>query len=97
MRASSITGCCALLVAALALVAFGQSASADEPKTDWALSFNIGATTDCVFRGVSQTAEQPTIQGGADFTYKMFYAGVWMASVDFVGNAPGPGDRKSVV
>ena len=91
MRASSITGCCALLVAALALVAFGQSASADEPKTDWALSFNIGATTDCVFRGVSQTAEQPTIQGGADFTYKMFYAGVWMASVDFVGNAPGPG------
>jgi uncharacterized protein (TIGR02001 family) len=81
----------ALLVATSSVVMLSCASLADEPKKDWSLAFNIGATTDYVFRGVSQTAEKPSIQGGADFTYKMFYAGVWLASVDFVGNSPGPG------
>jgi uncharacterized protein (TIGR02001 family) len=65
--------------------------AADEPKKDWTLNWNIGATTDYVFRGVSQSAEKPTIQGGADFTYKMFYAGIFIASVEFAPDNPGPG------
>lgn len=48
-----------------------------------ALSANVGLTTDYVFRGFSQTAEDPAIQGGFDATCGLFYAGVWASSLDF--------------
>jgi uncharacterized protein (TIGR02001 family) len=67
------------LVAAAAIAASATTASANEFK--W--SFNIGATTDYVFRGISQTAEDPTVQGGVDVSYGMFYAGVWASGLDF--------------
>lgn len=53
------------------------------PASDWAISYNLGVTSDYVFRGFSQTAEKPTVQAGADLTYKIFYAGVWASGVDF--------------
>lgn len=46
-------------------------------------SFNIGATSDYVFRGISQRNEDPALQGGVDFTYGLFYAGIWSSMVDF--------------
>ncbi|MGE0630203.1 MAG: TorF family putative porin [Hyphomicrobiaceae bacterium] len=52
-------------------------------------SWNIGVTSDYVFRGVSQNAGDPTVQGGVDFTYGMLYAGVWGSGVDFGPNAAG--------
>jgi uncharacterized protein (TIGR02001 family) len=62
-------------------------------KFEW--SFNIGGTSDYVFRGISQTLEKPTVQGGVDFSYGMFYSGFWASGVDFVkggSNPPGSGD-----
>src|SRR5688572_12702359 len=53
------------------------------PPPDWAISYNFGVTSDYVFRGFSQTAEDPTVQGGVDVTYKLFYVGVWASGVDF--------------
>jgi uncharacterized protein (TIGR02001 family) len=50
-------------------------------------SANVGLTTDYVFRGISQSGEEPAIQGGVDFTCGRFYAGVWGSSVDFGGDA----------
>jgi uncharacterized protein (TIGR02001 family) len=38
-----------------------------------------------VFRGISQSGEEPAIQGGVDFTCGRFYFGVWGSSVDFGG------------
>ena len=46
-------------------------------------SFNLGATTDYVWRGFSQSDEGPAIQGGIDVTSGGFYAGTWASSVDF--------------
>lgn len=46
-------------------------------------SANGAFTTDYVFRGVSQNAQEPAMQGGADFGYGMFYAGAWGSMVDF--------------
>jgi uncharacterized protein (TIGR02001 family) len=57
-----------------------------------ALSANVGITSDYVFRGFSQTAEGPAIQGGFDATCGTFYAGVWASSVDFAGGAGGTFD-----
>jgi uncharacterized protein (TIGR02001 family) len=54
-----------------------------EEKRDWALTGNIGVTSEYVFRGISQSAENPAIQGGVDLTYKWFYAGIWSSSIDF--------------
>ena len=56
---------------------------------NWDFSVNIGGTTDYVFRGFSQSAENPAIQGGADATYGIFYAGVWASSIDFGQTATG--------
>ena len=49
-------------------------------------SWNIGATSDYVFRGISQNGRHATPQGGVDVTYGIFYAGVWSSGVDFGQN-----------
>lgn len=69
-------------VAALALMAgtaaFSQTTA---PAPDSTLSFNVGAVNDYRFRGIAQTAEGPSLQGGADFAHKSgVYLGVWGAS-----------------
>ena len=47
-------------------------------------SANVALTTDYVWRGASQSAEDPAIQGGFDFNHSSgFYAGVWGSNVDF--------------
>ena len=46
-------------------------------------AFNIGANTDYVFRGISQTDEDPSVFGGVDATMGIGYAGVWVSNVDF--------------
>ncbi len=48
-------------------------------------SANVALTTDYRFRGISQTNEDPAIQGGFDYGYAPygFYAGVWASSLEF--------------
>ena len=48
----------------------------------------LGATSDYVFRGISQTDNDPAIQGGADFGYGILYAGVWASGLDFADAPP---------
>ncbi|ENZ81268.1 MULTISPECIES: TorF family putative porin [Caulobacter] len=73
-----------MLASAAATVALSGAAMADELK----LAYNIGVTSDYVFRGVSQTQEDPAVQGGVDATYGMGYAGVWASNVDFGSKNP---------
>lgn len=70
----------AALAVAASLVALAAPASA---QTDVDVAFNVGVVSDYVFRGVSQTDEEPAIQGGIDITAGSFYAGVWGSNVDF--------------
>lgn len=70
-----------LAAAAVTLSIFAAApALAQEPVR---VDFNFGAATEYVFRGVSQTDEDPQVFGGADLTAGMFYAGVWASNVDF--------------
>lgn len=80
------------LTGGLVIGAAGQATAGgslkDEPapvhgdrKFEW--SVNIGATSDYVFRGISQSAGDPAVQGGLDATYGWFYAGVWASTTDF--------------
>lgn len=68
------------LVAATAL-AFGGAAKADDPPA-FAWSMTVGGTSDYIFRGVSQTDEDPAFQASVDATYGLFYAGVWGSNTD---------------
>jgi uncharacterized protein (TIGR02001 family) len=82
----------------LALVAGSAGALADgyevaapvavDEGRKFTYSFNIGATSDYVFRGISQTDNDPALQGGADIAWGMLYAGVWASMVDFAGAPP---------
>jgi uncharacterized protein (TIGR02001 family) len=47
------------------------------------LSANVALTTDYIFRGFSQTAEGPAIQGGFDATCGLLYFGVFASSLDW--------------
>ena len=76
-----LTTCAA--AAAFALFASAGAASAQAV----AVTANIGVTSDYVFRGFSQTNEDPAVQGGVDLTIgSSFYAGVWASNVDFGDN-----------
>jgi len=83
----------ALLALAGPVAADGyEQYSAPPPPADegrkFTYSFNIGATSDYVFRGISQTSNDPALQGGADFGYGMIYGGVWASNVDFESAPP---------
>jgi uncharacterized protein (TIGR02001 family) len=59
-----------------------KDAPADEGRK-FTYSFAITGTSDYVFRGITQTDNDPTIQGAINVGYGIFYAGVWASGVDF--------------
>lgn len=66
------------LCAATASFAMAGAASAQD------VAFNLGVTSDYVFRGYSQTDEGPAIQGGVDVSQGVIYGGLWASNVDFL-------------
>jgi uncharacterized protein (TIGR02001 family) len=68
------------LCAVTATVALGGAAMA---QTETTVSYNIGIVSDYVFRGLSQTNEDPAIQGGVDLGAGPAYLGIWASNVDF--------------
>lgn len=72
----------ALLLCAPALPAFAQDDEATGP-----ISYSGGVTvlSDYVWRGVSQTQENPAVQAEFEVAHENgFYAGVWTTTVDFI-------------
>jgi uncharacterized protein (TIGR02001 family) len=72
----------------------GRVADAPAPRA-CSTTANVGLTTDYVWRGISQTFNDPALQGGVDFTCGRFYAGVWGSNVDF--GAFGPADTVATL
>ena len=68
--------------------AYVPMAEAAEPEQEKILggttSGSVGATSDYVFRGITQTREGPALQGGLEYEHAIgLYAGVWGSNVDF--------------
>lgn len=61
--------------------------AAVEEGRKFTYNFNIGVTSDYVFRGISQSDNDPALQGGVDVAWGIIYAGIWSSMVDF-GDAP---------
>lgn len=62
--------------------------AAVEEGRKFTYSFNLAGTSDYVFRGISQSDNDPALQGGADIAWGILYAGVWASMVDFGGVPP---------
>jgi len=67
--------------AGVALFAFSGAALANDSKFSWSAS--LTGTSDYVFRGISQTDNDPTIQGSLGVEYGIFYAGAWGSGLDW--------------
>lgn len=69
-----------LLTAVLALPCLAQADT----------SGNLSLTSDYVFRGVSQTNEEPALQGGVEYAHDSgFYAGAWGSNISWLSDTPG--------
>jgi uncharacterized protein (TIGR02001 family) len=53
------------------------------------LAFNVGATTDYRYRGISQTRLKPALQGGVDYTNGGFYLGAWASTIKWIKDGGG--------
>lgn len=73
--------------AGIALLTLTGAALAEGREFSW--SVNAAGTSDYVFRGISQTNEDPAFQAGIDASYGIFYIGAWGSTVDsdFVGGS----------
>jgi len=81
---SSVKRSMRALLAGMACAALPGAVLADSPS----FSITVGGTSDYIFRGISQTLEDPAAQGSLDVTYGLFYAGAWASNVDFGAGSP---------
>jgi uncharacterized protein (TIGR02001 family) len=73
-----------LLTAAVATTLLAGIGATSVQATD--ITGNIALTSDYRFRGISQSNEDPAVQGGFDAAFEPgFYIGTWASSVDFGG------------
>lgn len=74
----------ALVAGFSAPTAFAQSAAPESPHS---FTANVGVVSDYIFRGISQTAGKPALQGGVDYAHSSgLYVGVWGSTIKWVEN-----------
>ncbi len=67
-----------LVAASIAAATLGSSAAIAE------VTANIGATSNYIWRGVTQSDDGTAVSGGVDYAHDSgFYAGTWVLTVDF--------------
>lgn len=60
------------------------AAAPAEAEAPWAVHGSVGLLSDYVWRGVSQTQEDPALQAEVNLEHQSgFYAGLWASSIDF--------------
>jgi uncharacterized protein (TIGR02001 family) len=59
--------------------------AAPPPAPDYTLTANAGLFTEYIFRGISQTAGKPAVQGGFDWAHSSgFYLGTWASNISWL-------------
>ena len=67
--------------------ALGQTtpAPAAPPPPENTVTANVGIFSEYIFRGISQTAGKPAVQGGFDWSHASgFYAGTWGSNISWL-------------
>lgn len=84
-----------LLTAAVTTALLAGTGIAQAEEDGFTISGNVALTTDYRFRGISQSDEEPAIQGGFDAAFGPgFYIGTWGSVVDFDSNEDADGSLE---
>ena len=79
LAATILAGCAFAATPALA-----DDAAPADPTPEFTVTGNVALVTDYRFRGVSQSAGDPAIQGGLTLNHKSgLYVGAWSSSINF--------------
>jgi len=70
-------------IVGLAMLASAVAGAGSVAHAEGTFSGSVALTTDYVFRGITQTMNNPAIQGSLDYSNGIFYAGAWGSNVDF--------------
>lgn len=79
-----------LLAVTLGTLATGTAlaqtpAPAAPPPPDNVVTANVGIFSEYIFRGITQTAGKPAVQGGFDWAHSSgFYAGTWGSNISWL-------------
>lgn len=75
----------ALMLPTMSVIAEeAATAAVEAPKSDFSVSGNVGLFSDYIFRGYTQTQNNPALQGGFDLEHSSgFYAGTWASNVEW--------------
>jgi uncharacterized protein (TIGR02001 family) len=86
-----------LALAAIVAVIYGAAAteaSAEEEQSP--ITFNVGAFSQYVFRGLTQTDGHSALQGGADYASRTgLYAGTWLSNISWFSDS-NPGTNSPI-
>jgi uncharacterized protein (TIGR02001 family) len=84
-RSSTLRQVAAAATFAVASTTAVAQAPAAAPTPDWTLTANIGLFSEYMFRGISQTAGKPAVQGGFDVGHSSgFYLGTWASNASWL-------------
>ncbi len=73
------------LLAAAVLSTLAAPAAVLAEESPHTLTGNVGIYSQYIFRGLTQTAEKPALQGGFDYAHASgFYAGTWASSISWL-------------
>jgi uncharacterized protein (TIGR02001 family) len=65
--------------------ALAQTPAATAPAPEHTITANVGLFSEYIFRGISQTAGKPAVQGGFDYAHASgFYLGTWGSNISWL-------------
>ena len=79
-----------ILASAISAAFVGSFAQAEEAAaSEHEVSYNLGVTSDYVFRGISQSRNRPAFSAGVDYSHAPtgFYAGTWVSTISWIDDS----------
>jgi uncharacterized protein (TIGR02001 family) len=79
-----------ILASAISAAFVGGFAQAEEAAPpEHVVAYNLGVTSDYVFRGISQSRNRAAFSGGVDYSHTPtgFYAGTWVSTISWVNDS----------
>jgi uncharacterized protein (TIGR02001 family) len=81
MKTQGFATACAAGTLMVASLGNGNAAEAQSPHS---VSANIGVVSNYIWRGVTQTQNDPAVQGGLDYSHESgLYVGAWVSNIDW--------------
>jgi len=80
--------CAVLALLGSAPVMAAEAAAQTEPASPHTFTANVGLFSQYIFRGLTQTNEDPALQGGLDYAHSSgLYIGTWASNISWLRDA----------